>query len=475
MMRAQSNADGHHGTCLLRAPRIEAGPARRRVVLGLIATSVFMTGCIGLLQSLVPTTAPPSTSDTVGLELVAADLTSPLSVVEPNDGTDRLFIVDQVGLVHIVDPVLGVLTTPFLDVRSKLVTLQAAYDERGLLDMAFHPNFPADPRLYVCYNAPLGPNDPTGFDCVWRIAEYQVSASNADQADPNSERILLDVPQPQANHNGGQLAFGPNREYLFASLGDGGSANDTGFGHTPDLGNAQDISNLLGSILRIGVEPDGASPYTVPTDNPLVGVAGARPEIWAFGLRNPYRFSFYMGGTNRLFAGDVGEQLIEEVNIIVKGGNYGWNIKEGTNCFDPDNPSTPLPTCASTGARGEPLIDPIIEYSHTDNFGNTVGISVICGYVYRGTAIPALTGLLVFGDFTQTPSSADGVLFLGEEMPDGSWERREVGIATTANGRLNGYLLGFGQDLDGEVYVCLSQNIGPSGSTGSVHKIVPAP
>jgi glucose/arabinose dehydrogenase len=281
----------------------------------------------------------------------------------------------------------------------------------------------------------------------------------------------FEVLKPQFNHNGGQIAFGPDG-FLYISIGDGGGANDVDAGHNPDTGNGQDLGTLLGKILRIDV--DGAAPYAIPPDNTFVGVADARPEIWAYGMRNPFRFSFDSEGEHRLFVGDVGQDLFEEVDIVERGGNYGWHIREGNHCFDPLNPTSPPADCPSVGARGDRLRDPIIEYPHATDSGGPVGIAVLGGSVYHGSAIPDLRGAYVFGDFSTSFAAADGSLFVAVEGADGRWQSQILAIADRPNGRLGEFALGMGRDLAGEVYLLTSANLAPRGQTGQVYRLIPA-
>ena len=301
-----------------------------------------------------------------------------------------------------------------------------------------------------------------------------MSAADPNLVDPGSERLLLRIPKPQSNHNGGQLAFGPDG-MLYISTGDGGAGGDVGVGHTPGLGNAQDLSVLLGKILRIDVNAvgDPAAPYAIPADNPFVGVAGAQPEIWAYGLRNPWRFSFDRAEPTRLFAADVGQNLYEEVDLITRGGNYGWHIREGFHCFNPDNPAVAPASCPDVGASGEPLIDPILEFPHADASG-PVTLAIIGGYVYRGTALPGLRGTYVFGQWS-AGIVMDGRIDTAVAQSDGTWSSQELSLVGFNNGRLGRYVLAFGQDAQGELYVLTSASPGPAGSTGVVYRFVPAP
>jgi glucose/arabinose dehydrogenase len=273
---------------------------------------------------------------------------------------------------------------------------------------------------------------------------------------------------PYLNHNGGTIDFGPDH-YLYLSIGDGGNKNDIGRGHTPDIGNAQDISKLLGKILRFDV--DHKSPYDVPPDNPFVGRRG-QDEIFAYGFRNPYRFSFDLGGSHQLFVGDAGQALYEEVDIVTKGGNYGWNIKEGTHCFNPQDEEHPPKSCRKTGYMGEPLIDPIIEYSHPE-LPHGIGEVVVGGYVYRGENIPELAGRYVFADWSRSEEQADGTLLIAKPRDNGLWNIQELRVAGSSDGRLHQFIVGFGQDAAGEVYVLTKNTLGPTGSTGKIYKLAP--
>jgi glucose/arabinose dehydrogenase len=431
---------------------------------------------IGLLSIggllLMPTACPmppPPSGAAIGLQLVAGGLVAPVKLVPAPDGTGRLFVVDQIGEIRLIDAAGALLPTSFLDVRARLVTLDSSYDERGLLGLALHPGFASNGRFFVFYTAPRGGDLPAEFDSETHVSEFRVSG-DPNRADSASERLILRIGKPQSNHNGGDLAFGPDG-FLYISVGDGGGANDSGAGHSPNLGNGQDLSTLLGKILRIDV--NSGDPYGIPPDNPFVSRAGARPEIFAYGFRNPFRFSFDPGGSRRLFVADVGQNLFEEVDIVVAGGNYGWNIREGAHCFSTQNPSSPPESCASTGVDGAALIDPIVEYPHNDPAGGPQGLAVIGGHVYRGAAVTTLDGQYVLGDWSRGFFSAGGSLFAATEGLDGRWTLSEFTVAGAAGGRLGSFVLGFGQDVAGEVYVLTSHDSGPSGTTGRVLKLVP--
>ncbi len=406
----------------------------------------------------------------VRLTLIAEGFTSPLALVEPDDGSGRLFVADQVGLVRVVSANGSLLPDPFLDVRGEMVPLMTGFDERGLLSIVFHPEYADNGRFFVCYNVPLAPEDDPEFNSRLRLSEFGVSAADPDAADPASEVVLLEIVKPQFNHNGGQLAFGPDG-MLYMSVGDGGGGNDVGPGHTPELGNGQDTSNLLGTILRLDVSTLGE--VRVPDDNPFTSDDEVRDEIYAYGFRNPWRFSFDAGGARRLFCADAGQDLFEEVNVVERGGNHGWNIREAGHCFDPDNALTPPADCPDTGARGEPLLDPIIEYSHFDAGGNVARLVVIGGYIYRGDALPDFVGEYFYADWSSDFAAGDGTLFIAEEDDNGAWTSSEVRIASETSGRVNRFILGFGQDRAGEVYLLTSESPGPAGETGQVFRLSP--
>jgi len=336
----------------------------------------------------------------VSLDAKTASVEKPTHIAHAGDGSARLFITEQKGRILIVKGG-GLLPELFLDIRDRV----GCCGERGLLSVAFPPGFREKRHFYVNYTDRSG-------DTV--VARYRLT-KDADRADPASEEIVLKIQQPFANHNGGQLAFGPDG-YLYIGMGDGGSANDP-------YGNGQKMRTLLGKLLRIDVE-SGARPYAVPPSNPFVGKSGVRPEIWASGLRNPWRFSFDRA-TGDLYIADVGQNKHEEVNVQAassKGGeNYGWNIMEGTHCFR-------AKTCEQAG-----LTLPKAEYGHDQ------GCSVTGGMVYRGTAFPLLRGVYFYGDY------CSGRIW-GLRKNDGRWSA--VGAADTTIA-----ISTFGENEAGEVYV----------------------
>jgi len=432
-----------------------------------------------------PTAMPPLTPtgevNSASLALIADGFTSPVGLTTARDGSDRLFVVDQIGQIKIVTVDGEVLPVPFLDIRDRLVTLNEGYDERGLLGLAFHPAFADNGRFYIYYSAPLRADAPVGYDHTSYLAEYTVDANNPDQADLASEQIILQIDEPQANHNAGSIAFGPDG-YLYVPLGDGGGANDNDEGHVADWyeanegGNGQDIAqNLLGSILRLDVDNEGTNGrrYAIPPDNPFTDQPGAE-EVWAIGFRNPYRLSFDMGGEHALFVGDAGQDLWEEVSMVEGGGNYGWNVREGAHCFSTSQPNQSPDSCPDTDADGRPLVDPIIEYQNANATGG-LGLVVIGGNIYRGSEMPQWDGLYIFGDWSTSFGQGDGTLLAAEPpaAAGGMWMVQEVSIANRPDGRLNEFLLSFGQDSMGELYILTSETAGPSGSTGKVYKLMP--
>ncbi len=294
---------------------------------------------------------------------VASGFVQPLGIVAAGDGSDRLFVVEQRGTVVAVAP--GGATSRWLDLQARTL----AQGERGLLGLAFHPEFATNGRVFVHYSDRDG-------DTV--LSELTADPSS-DRVDPATETVLFTLGQPYGNHNGGQLAFGPDG-MLYLALGDGGSGGDP-------LGAGQDLGTPLGALLRFDVDADGPGTANVPGDNPFVDVAGARPEIWAYGLRNPWRFAFD-ARTGDLWIADVGQSAVEEVNLLPAGApagaNFGWRVVEGDRCFDPPQ-----------GCDLDRFVAPVATYTHASGWGR----SITGGVVPYGDAAPSLAGRYVFGDF----------------------------------------------------------------------------
>ncbi len=399
------------------------------------------------------------------LEVAAEGLTAPLVLKSPPDGTKRRFIVEQIGLIKILMPDGKILPEPFLNIQGKIVTLRSDFDERGLLGLAFHPNFKRNGKFYVSYTAPIRGDADLGvklwYNHTKHYSEFQVSKDDPNKANPLSERILLQLDWPQFNHNGGDLHFGPDG-YLYISVGDGGYANDWGIGHNVTMGNGQDLNVLLGKILRIDV--DKGDPYGIPRDNPFVNRDDAREEIYAYGFRNPWRMSFDMGGDRALFVGDVQQNAYEEVDIVKKGGNYGWRRMEGTHCFDYVNPNDHPASCDKSG-----LISPIVEYNNCNVHDQCKGIAVTGGFVYRGEH-RAWQGKYFFGDWSKQFGVKDGRLYAATKRGS-KWNMEEIRITNMK--KFNSYVLAFGQDAAGEVYVLSTDTTGPVGGLDKIYKIVP--
>ncbi|MCC7549363.1 MAG: PQQ-dependent sugar dehydrogenase [Burkholderiales bacterium] len=412
--------------------------------------------------------APASALD-VKLEVVASGLTHPMAMVSP-PGDDRKFIVEQTGTVKILGADGKMIDGDFLNIKHKLPPLKWEFDEEGLLGIAFPPDFKKSGKFYISYTGQLRGDADLGKQLWYAhtnyVTEMRVSKDDPNKADPNYERIVLAIDWPQFNHNGMWIAFGPDG-MLYVSTGDGGYANDWGIGHNVTIGNGQDTAVLLGKMLRI--DPSKGDPYDVPKDNPFVGKSTHAPEIWALGLRNPWRCSFDMGGSKQLFCGDVGQNSYEEISLVSKGGNYGWRAMEGSYCFDYVNPNNHPKTCNKTG-----MTDPIIEYKNCSNpdfaaKGDCEGISITGGYVYRGPH-KAWDGVYFFGDWSKSFMVAEGVLFAARKQGD-NWVKETINVTNIPG--FNDFIMAFGQDNQGNVYVMGTRIRGPNGEQDKIYKIVP--
>lgn len=322
-------------------------------------------------------------------------------LTDANDGSQRLFLVEKQGRVRIIRDG-KILDRPFLDISA---LVESRGTEQGLFSIAFDPDYASNGQLYVNYTAKAGNGDSV-------IARYRISV-DPDVVDPESAQVILQIDQPAANHNGGQLQFGPDG-YLYIGMGDGGFSGDP-------QNNAQNLGVLLGKMLRLAVR--GAATYTIPPDNPFIGQSSARPEIWAYGLRNPWRFSFD-SATGDLYIADVGQDAWEEVDFQPRsshgGENYGWNRLEGTHCFKPTT------NCDKSGT-----VLPVAEYGHDQ------GCSVTGGYVYRGHKYPALYGCYFFADY------CSGRIWGLRQAGDGNWQLAQL-LKTDVQ------VSSFGQDAGGE-------------------------
>lgn len=381
-------------------------------------TAVCRTLLASLLFALVVVSAPLAAQETIKdtplpVKAVRAfpELTfrRPIVVTHAGDGSNRVFVAEQQGVIRVVkNDEAAEESTVFLDMEKKVVYIDKE-NEEGLLGMAFHPQYKSNGQFFVYYTTTTAPHTSV-------ISRFRVSKDDPNKADPTYEEELLRIPQPFWNHNGGTIVFGPDG-YLYIALGDGGSANDP-------MANGQNLNTLLGKVLRIDVDhQDAGKKYKVPADNPFVGKKDAQPEIWAYGLRNPWRMSFDQK-TGALWLADVGQDLWEEIDLITKGGNYGWKLREAKHKFGPGG-SEPR----------KDLIDPIWEYHHT------IGKSITGGHVYRGKAVPALVGKYVYADYVS------GKLW----ALDYNAETKKV----VANYSLTGNnlpVMSFGEDEMGEIY-----------------------
>ncbi len=376
------------------------------VLLGLLGNEVLAGAPIAAppTETATPEPLPPQPAAWPQITLTdeIGGLLQPVHITHAGDGSGRIFVVEQQGTIQIIRDGAK-LAVPFLDITDRV----RSGGERGLLSVAFPPDYASKGYFYIDY---------TDLDGNTVIARYRLS-DNPDIADPASEEVLLFIEQPYANHNGGQLAFGPDG-YLYIGMGDGGSGGD------PD-NRAQDTGDLLGKILRIDVEA-GATPYAIPPDNPFVGMAGTREEIWALGMRNPWRFSFD-AQTGDLFIADVGELTYEEVNVEPAGSsgglNYGWNIMEGSHCFNPPE------GCDTSG-----LVLPVVEYDHSEG-----DCSITGGCVYRGGEFARMNGIYFYADY------CSGKIW-GLRRNGDSWENRLLYEAPFP-------ITSFGADQSGTMYV----------------------
>ncbi len=425
--------------------------------------------------------ALPAQSQNVAARLVAEGLSSPLQLLSPPGDSERRFILDQNGQILTMNPDGSIHESPFLDISDRMVSLRDGFEERGLIGMAFHPDFADNGRFYVHYSAPLRDSAPDNWDHTAVISEFTVSEENPDRANPDSERTLLQVDQVNRKTNAGALAFGPDG-YLYIAMGEGGGGHGVGevkYGalEVPERNNvwdaqAQDLQNLYGKILRIDVD-HGWPGYAVPETNPLVGKPG-RDEIYAWGFRNHYRMAFDSGGDHDLMVAAVSEALWEAAYQVSQPGNYGWPIREGSHCYDRQNPLNPPDNCATEGPNGWRIQGPVVQYPNRNITESPIdqepmGTAIVGGEVYRGSALSELQGAYVFADYSVNPREPSGQVY--QARPSGNigahWPMEPVV-------QLDARAQGMGVDADGELYVLTRESFAPAGDTGKVYKLVPA-
>lgn len=366
------------------------------------------------------------------LEKVADGLYAPVALENAHDGSGRIFIAEQAGRILILKNG-ELLKEPFLNINSLLVPMENKYMDVGILGFAFHPDYKNNGRFFVHYSAP----SKKGFDNKSVLAEFKVNANNPDKANPE-RKIILEVEQPESNHNGGNIVF-DKKGYLYIGFGDGGGQGDA----HGNPGNGQDLNQLLSKIIRIDV--DHGSPYSIPKDNPFVGKEG-RDEIWCYGLRMPWRISFDQK-TGELFCGDVGQNLYEEVNIIEKGKNYGWRAMEGFHPFD-----------SVLYAKGGDFALPVIAYPHTE------GISITGGYVYRGKQFPTMEGIYIFGDWAFK-------IFYMDKNEQQQWVKHDCKFEGKEDNKFDFRINSFGVNEEGEIYMVTQNEIGAISPSGVIYKI----
>jgi len=423
--------------------------------------------------------AETSSSSNIGLKLIAEGLNAPMVLVSIPDGSGRLLVADQSGVIHLINRDGKKSEQPFLDLRGKMAALGKGMEERGLLGLALHPQFKSNHKLYAVYSAPLRTNAPPQWDHTERLSEFRTAGADFVTGDPASERIILEIDEPDWNHNSGRLAFGPDR-FLYWTVGDGGAPNDVGDatrgrGHPPE-GNAQNLQTLLGKVLRLDI--DRGTPYGIPKDNPYADGKKGLPEIFAYGLRNPWGMSFDRGGKHDLIVVDVGQDRWEEINIILSGGNYGWRLREGFDGFDPKNPRTAPTNAVTVGADGKPFVDPVFTYKTLRGRGTdpeAYGVTITGGYIYRGKAFPELVGKYVFADWSRSMGIADGTLLVATIPRESGarWTVQPLALKDFPNGRIKSFIWALGQDADGELYVLANGINSVANTLGKVFKLVP--
>jgi glucose/arabinose dehydrogenase len=447
-----------------------------------IFRAMKLTRLLGLC-TLVASIAATEAEIKVGLQKVVDGLTAPIILIPFNK--NQMLLGEQTGRLSLLSKD-GKLKE-FGDIKGLLGPQKTSFDERGLLGVALHPNFQKNHKLYAYYSAPLRQGGPKHWDHTSHVSEFSVKGGRLDLS---SERVLMQIDQPYFNHDGGRIAFGADG-FLYIGSGDGGHGNDVNAPERLDRktkaviqpaivargprGNGQDLTVLLGKILRIDVDKkSGGREYGIPSGNPFVGRKDARPEIYAYGIRNPWSLTFDTGGDHELFVGDVGQSRWEEVNIIKAGGNYGWNLREGDDWFNPKSDRTPLDKPYIDGGATE-FVGPVVAYENMGAFGpKGHGRSITGGYVYRGKAIGELKGRYVFGDWSRNLGPKLGIIYVATRGAGHKWDYEALGLGPEGDTNLGAFLWAFGTDADGELYVMTNpKNTVASQGKGMVQRLVP--
>jgi len=425
-------------------------------------------------------------AENFALKLLASELTAPIHLEELPDGSGRMLIVQQDGLVKVMLSDGQIQAEPFLDLRSRMLPIANDFEERGLLGFALHPQFSKNGRFFVSYSAPLRASAPQNWNYTRHVAEFTTKPGSVTTVDLNTERILIALDWPSRKHNGGALAFGPDG-MLFIGLGDSGASHGIGKSVIWEAFNvpaealhwdkmAQDKQSLYGKILRIDID-HGFPSYAIPKGNPF-NITQGRPEIWAWGFRNPYRISFDSNGNGDLYVTAIAETLWEAAYRVRRPGNFGWPLIEGSHCVDRLMPRKPPVQCVRQGVDGETLELPVVEYAnmqvnHPDSSQlNTQGVgTALTGVrIYRGKQLPKLQGKLLIADWSASFKQASGQLFVAtpNTPKDKLWALEKLI-------QLDSRIISLAEDRSGEIYVLTHEGMGPFGNTGKVYRLVSSP